>query len=105
MDNEFETLNDKMLDNLEVITPAKGEHVGKIECKIRQVKNRARSMRASLPYKALPNCMIKAMLSNVVMWMKALVSPQGDSREHSPRELILCRQMDITLHAKYPFGS
>lgn len=105
MDNEFEPLKNKLLDQIEVVTTARNEHVGEIERKIRHIKNRSRSLKAALPYKALPNCVIKALLANVAMWMNAIVSPQGISDTFSPRELVLRRQLDVSVHAKYIFGA
>jgi hypothetical protein len=68
MDNEFEPLKkSKLAKLLEINTTAKNEHMGEIERKIRHVKNRSRSTKVSLPYKALPKCVIKSMLSNVLM--------------------------------------
>lgn len=105
MDNEFESLRPHFLDKLEINTTAKNEHVGEIERKIRHIKNRSRSMKASLPYKALPKCVIKALLSNVVLWMNALQSNLGISKEFSPREIVLRRQLNVSRRAPYRFGS
>lgn len=69
MDNEFEPLKKKLLGKVVINTTALGEHVGKIEQKIRHVKNRARCLKSTLPYKLLPNNIIKALLYQVVLWM------------------------------------
>jgi hypothetical protein len=79
--------------------------MGEIERKIRHVKNRSRSTKVSLPYKALPKCVIKSMLSNVLMWMNAVRNKQGISTEFSPREIVLRRALDVSLHAQWPFGA
>jgi hypothetical protein len=105
MDNEFEPLKKKLLGKLVVNTTAADEHVGEIERKIQHVKTRARSLKASLPFKKLPNAVIKAMIYNVTMWMNALVSKQGVSDIYSPRELLLRTQLDVDTHAKATFGS
>ena len=105
MDNEFEPLTKLLLRYLEVNTTAKNEHVGEIERKIRHVKNRSRSVVATQPYKKMPNCMIKALLTHVVMWMNAIFSKLGVSELYSPRELVLRRQLDVAKHAKVKFGS
>ena len=106
MDNEFEPLKQALLDCLDVNTTAKNEHVGEIERKIRHVKERARCVKSTLPYrfKALPNAIIKAMLYNVILWMNAFISPQGVSETYSPRELVLRRQLKWKLHARANFG-
>jgi hypothetical protein len=105
MDNEFEPLTKKLLGKLVVNTTAADEHVGEIERKIQHVKTRARSLKASLPFKKLPNAVIKALIYNVTMWMNALVSKQGVSDVYSPRELLLRTQLDTSVHAKATFGS
>lgn len=35
----------------------------------------------------------------------ALISTQGILQEYSPRELVLRNQLDVSLHAQYPFGA
>ncbi|KAL7502656.1 hypothetical protein ACHAXN_000584, partial [Cyclotella atomus] len=104
MDCEFEPLVKLLLDKTVVNTTAKNEHVGEIERKIQHVKNRGRSTKASLPYKALPKAVIKALLKNVVLWMNVLLSKQGISTEYSPQELVLRRQLDPDKHAQWSFG-
>ena len=47
MDGEFEKLKDKLIDQIEINTTAKNEHVGEIERKIRHIKDRCRSMEAA----------------------------------------------------------
>jgi hypothetical protein len=84
MDNEFEPLKKKLLGKMVVNTTAADEHVGEIERKIQHVKTRSRSLKASLPYKKVPNAVIKAMIYNVTMWMNALVNKHGVSEVFSP---------------------
>lgn len=105
MDNEFEKIKTKLLPVCEVNTTAKNEHVGEIEQKIQHVKGRSRSVKATLPYKRLPNAVIKGMLSNVVMWMNAVFDKQGISKKYFPREIVLRRGLDYATHAKGRFGS
>eukprot|EP00956_Cyclotella_meneghiniana_P042120 scaffold248363_cov77-Cyclotella_meneghiniana.AAC.3 len=91
MDNEFEPLKTHLLDTIDINTTAKNEHVGEIERKIRHVKDHARCVRASLPFKhvAMPKAIINAMIHHIVLWLNAFVSPQGISTQYSPRELVL----------------
>jgi hypothetical protein len=105
MDNEFEPLKKKLLGKLVVNTTKADEHVGEIERKIQHVKTRTRSLKASLPFKKLPNAMIKALIYNVTMWMNALVSKQVVSDVYSPRELLLRTQLDASVHAKASFAA
>jgi hypothetical protein len=103
MDNEFEPLKKKLLGNVVINTTALGEHVCKIERKIRHVKNRARCLKSTLPYKLLPNNIIKALLYQVVLWI-SLRTKLGISELFSPRELLLRHQLDVSVHAKANFG-
>ncbi|KAL7503940.1 hypothetical protein ACHAXN_001664 [Cyclotella atomus] len=77
MDNEFKPLKKKLLGELVMNTTAMGEHVGEIERKIRHVKNCSRSTKSTLPYKKLPNAIIKALLYQVVLWMNAFALQAG----------------------------
>lgn len=108
MDNEFELLKERLLNYFEVNITAKNEHLmGEIERKIRHTKDGSRTVKASFPFKKLPNCLIKAtLLANVVMWMNAFLSQHGVSDQFSPRELVLRRQLDqFPRHARAQIGS
>lgn len=94
MDNEFEPLNKMMLDTMVVNTTAKNEHIGEKERKIRHVKERARCLKSTLPCMVLPNAIIKAMLSHIVIWMDAFMSPQRISDVWSPCEIFLRWHLD-----------
>ena len=89
MDGEFEKLKDKLVDQIEVNTTAKNEHVGEIERKIRHIKDRCRSMEAAMPFDVLPNIMIKAMVINAVMLLNAHVDKQG-IRPYTLPESLYC---------------
>jgi hypothetical protein len=105
MDGEFDPLKAKLVDSIEINTTAKNEHVGEIERKIRSLKDRCRSMVAAMPFKVLPNIIIKAMITNVVMLMNAHIDKQGVSTELSPREIVLRWQLSFAKHCKAVFGS
>jgi hypothetical protein len=70
MDMEFKKLRDK-LPNIILNTTAAQEHVGEIKRKIQVVKERARRMISSLPYKLLPKLVIIGLMHFCVMWMNS----------------------------------
>ena len=57
VDGEFAHLSDQ-LDCLKVKASSASENVGDIERFIRTIKERIRSMRCMLPYRAIPNAMV-----------------------------------------------
>ena len=105
MDNEFEPLKKTLLGKLVLNTTAADEHVGEIERKIQHVKTRTQSVTASLPYKKMPNVMIKALIYHVTMWMNAFINKQGILELYSPCELLLRMQLDAKKHVAASFGS
>jgi len=105
MDGEFEKLTEKLSGYIEVNTTAKNEHVGEIERMIRTIKDRCRAMEAAMPFKVLPNIIIKHMVINAVMLRNAHIDKQGISQVYSPRELVLRWNLNFKLHCPLIFGS
>ncbi|KAL7474817.1 hypothetical protein ACHAW6_002980 [Cyclotella cf. meneghiniana] len=105
MDGEFEKVKERLINTIEVNVTARNEHVPEIERKIRHVKERARCIKADVPYKIMPSIMIKRMVLHAVLFMNAYVDKQGISDEYSPREIILRWQLDWRKHCKYHFGA
>ena len=90
MDGEFDKLIPKLADIIEINTTAKNEHVPEFERKICHIKDRSRAIKATLPYKVLPNAIIKALVIHaVLLWMNAWPAKAGVSDELSPREIVL----------------
>jgi hypothetical protein len=104
MDMEFEKLKD-ILPNITINTTAARQHVGKIERKIRVIKERARGTMATLPYLTLPKVMIIELMHFCILWMNSFPVKSGVSEKWSPRELILHHQLDAKLYCKTPFGA
>eukprot|EP00984_Skeletonema_dohrnii_P033562 scaffold30483_cov78-Skeletonema_dohrnii-CCMP3373.AAC.1 len=105
MDGEFEKLQAKLSDSIVINTTSKNEHVGEIENKIKDLKNVCRSIIASLPYKILPNAIIKGLVHHAIMMMNAFPAAKGVSKVYSPRELVLRWQLNFGTHCVVPFGS
>jgi hypothetical protein len=85
---------------LNTTAPAR-EHVGKIERKIRVVKERARSTMSVIPYKLLP----KLVIIERVMWINSFPVKSGISEKWSPREIVSRHKLDAKIHCKVPFGA
>jgi hypothetical protein len=84
MDIEFEKLRD-MLPNVMLHTTAAREHVGKIEQKIRVIKERGRGTINTLPYETMPKLMIIELMHFCVMWLNSFPVKSGISEKWSPR--------------------
>jgi hypothetical protein len=88
MDNEFEKLKDHVsMPALNL--PSASEHVGKIERRIRAVKERARGRACTLPYPCLPQQMLIHLIHFVTMRLNNFPAINGISPDYSPREIIL----------------
>jgi len=87
MDMEFEKLR-PLMPHVALNTTAAQEHVREIEQKIRVIKERARGMFNTLPYKKIPRVMVIELLHFCVMWMDSFPVKLGISEKWSPRELV-----------------
>ena len=83
MDNEFEKKKDHVNSAI-LNTTAASEHVGKIERRIRVVKERARGIICTLPYPKLPQQMLIRLLHHIVMWLNNFPVANGISDRFSP---------------------
>ncbi|KAL7534452.1 hypothetical protein ACHAXR_007085 [Thalassiosira sp. AJA248-18] len=107
MDNEFEPLKAMLADTVVINTTAKNEHVAEIERFIRTLKGKCRCIFSELREIGiiyLPNAIIKALVTFVMMWNNGIHTKQGVSQELSPREIILRWQLS-TKHMKAHFGA
>jgi hypothetical protein len=72
MDREFECLRIELLGHgVNLNTTAVSEHVPDIERHIRLIKERARAIRSTMPFKIIPGRMIIEMMAHVVLWLNA----------------------------------
>jgi Reverse transcriptase (RNA-dependent DNA polymerase) len=81
------------------------EHVPDIERAIRTIKDRVRSAHSRLPFRYLPKMVVVRLVSNAVLWINALPNPNGVSEIHSPRFLLVGRDLTYDKHVRLPFGS
>jgi hypothetical protein len=104
MDREFECLRDDIHGVL-LNTTATSEHVPEIERQIRVIKERARAIRSTLPFKKMPNRMIVELINFVVLWLNDFPPSSGVSKIYSPRTIMTGTTLDYNKHCKLSFGA
>jgi hypothetical protein len=104
MDNEFEKLK-YHVPMLALNLPAASEHVGKIERRIRVVKERAHGLACTLPYPRLPQQMLIPLIHFVTMWLNNFPTINGILPDYSPREIILRHRLSYKRHCHASFGA
>lgn len=90
---------------LELNMTAANEHVPKIECQIRVIKEQTRCIRHTLPFKYIPILMLVEMVYMSCMWVNAFPPKSGVSETLSLRNIMTGMQFDYNKHCKYPFGA
>jgi hypothetical protein len=85
-------------------TMVTSEHVPEIERQIRLVKERARAIWSTLPFKRISNRMIVELINFVVLWLNAFPPLSGVSKTYSTRTIMTGTTLDYKKHCKLPFG-
>jgi hypothetical protein len=104
MDREFEPLRDEVPEVRLNITAA-DEHIPDIERQIRTMKERARAVRSTLPFKRLPARMIIELVHFSTLWINAFPPSIGVSDTYSPRTIMTGTSLDYSKHCKVPLGA
>jgi hypothetical protein len=104
MDREFEPLQSQIHGTI-LNTTAASEHVPKIERKIRVIKERARAIVSTLPFKNLPSRMIIKLIDFVVLWLNASLLSSGVSNTYSLMTIMMGTTLDYNKHFRLPFGA
>jgi Reverse transcriptase (RNA-dependent DNA polymerase)/Zinc knuckle len=106
MDGEFESCRAGIASmNIMLNITSNAEHVPDIERYIRTVKERARCIFSTLPFKKIPKRMIIEMIFYVVFWLNALPALNGVSSTISPRGIVIGSSIDFVKHVRLEFGS
>jgi hypothetical protein len=96
MDRECECLRIELLGHgVNLNTTAASECVPDIERHIRLIKERARAIRSTMPFKIIPGRMIIEMMAHVVLWLNS----------YSPRTIMTGTALDFTKHCQIPCGA
>jgi hypothetical protein len=104
MDREFECLRYD-IRGVMLNTTAASEHVTEIERQIRVIKERARAIRSTLPFKKMPNRMIVELINFVVLWLNAPPPSSWVSKTYIPRTSMTGTTFDYNKHCKLPYGA
>jgi hypothetical protein len=103
-DNDFQSLREDIEElgiNVHVVT--KDEHVPEVERQNRVVKERARAIIQTLPYRKIPRKMRIALIHYVVFCLNNIPK---ENQTQSPRDMIMGQQiLDYKSICKLPFGA
>jgi len=105
MDQEFDKVEPKIDESIEVNTTGAREHAPEIERSIRVTKERCRSIVAVSPYDYLPNQYVIHLVYFVTTMLNCLPSQSGLFGRYSPRELVFRRSVDYNRHCSIEFGA
>lgn len=106
MDGEFKPMKSEISEmGLTLNSTAANEHVPQIESQIRVVKEQARCICHTLPFKFIPLLMIVEMIYMSTMWINAFPPKGGVSTNLSPCNIMTGTQFDYLKHCKWTFGS
>jgi hypothetical protein len=84
-------------------TTAASERVPEIERQIRVIKERARAIVSTLPFKNLPSRMIIELIHFVVLCLNAF--PPSSGNTYIPRTIMTGTTLDYNKHCRLPFGA
>ncbi len=108
-DNEFEILRADLIDDpvspVELNTSSNAEHVPEIERYIRTVKEQARCVWNTMPFKKIPTRMVVELVHLSVFWLNTFPATDGILAAMSPRAIIVGLQVDHNKHCKIEFGA
>ena len=106
-DNEFESLWEDIEEfGVEVNVTAKEEHVPEVERQNHVIKERARAIIQTLPYRNMPRKMRIGLIYYVVFWLNSVAKEGQDFSDFSARDLIFGeRKIDYNIMCKIPFGT
>ncbi|KAG7373305.1 reverse transcriptase RNA-dependent DNA polymerase [Nitzschia inconspicua] len=103
-DNEFECLRADVAPIVLNVTAA-DDHVGEVERSIRTIKERVRAAVNGMPYRRLPNLMIRELVRGVVTALNIFPARDGVSADMSPRTIVSGLPNPDYTQMKLEFGS
>ena len=105
MDMQFNPIRDAIMKRGVTLNPTSAkEHVADIERFIRVIKERARAMRSSMPYKKIPKRLIQAIIAHCCRWLNVF-PPKNSISSISPRTLITGVKLDYSKHCRIEVGA
>jgi hypothetical protein len=97
--------DDLLAHGINLHMAAYSEHVPYIERQIRVLKERARAVGITLPFKVIQGPMIIEMFANLVLWINMFPPSRGVSNTFSPRTIMTETALDFNKHYQIPFGA
>jgi hypothetical protein len=105
LDGQFECLSNQLAGlGVRVNITSRNEHVPEIERHIRTVKERARAVLTTLPFKKIPSRMLAELIYSCTFWLNSFPHSDGISRTLSPRGIITGSCLDYKKHCQLEFG-
>jgi hypothetical protein len=105
LDGQFEPIRYKLAAiGIHLNTASNEEHVPEIERSNRTIKERVRSVYATLPFKKLPVRFIIEMVAGCVLWLNAFPATEGVSPTMSPRAIVTGAELDYNQHCQMQCG-
>ncbi len=103
-DNDFRALQEDIEElGVDVHVVSKEEHVPEVEHQNRVIKERARAIVQTLPYKRIPKKIRIALIHYVVFWLNNMPK---EGQVNTPRDMIMGTQiLDCKNLCKLPFGA
>jgi hypothetical protein len=104
-DGKFESLRAEVADlGAQLNVTSEDEHVPEVERYIRTIKERARSVYNTVPFKKMPGVMIVELVHGSNYWLNMFPARDGVSSTQSPRRIMTGQYSDYTLHGQLEFG-
>ena len=105
MDNQFNPLRGSIEGwGITVNFVSRDEHVPEIERFIRTLKERARGVQSSVPFKKFPALLTRGMVESQLFWWNAVQKASGVSATMSPRCIVTGMTIDYVKHCRLLFG-
>ena len=105
MDMQFNPIRDAIMKRGVTLNPTSAkEHVDDIERFIRVIKERARALCSSMPYKKIPKRLIQAIIAHCCRWLNVF-PPKNSISTISPRTLITGVKLDYNKHCRIEVGA
>ena len=104
-DFEFESLRAQLMDGgIYLNCASKGEHVAVIERSNRVIKERARAIWNTMPFKTIPLLMLVELIYNVTYWLNVFPPSRGILGATSPRTAMTGYEINYHDHCQLEFG-
>ena len=96
MDGQFEGITGDLAGfGVTVNTVARGEHVPEAERYIRTIKERARCVYNTMPFKKIPGRMVAELIYYSIFWLNTFPARDGVSKTLSPRSIVTGSQIHL----------